>query len=207
MSVACPYPGCDYQAGDSVQMTLHLQGVHQPVLKTRVLPQDFDHFVRVWNEYKKKCDLTGNLEVKDQLMACAELGLHQSMRTKTEKEILAEMKMLAVKADCRCSLDLGIHPFPSSSEQEVDIMTEHFKSLNDNLYKKAKEYYLCDGKPNFHLFPPIVRPDTDLGPFPPDNANQQTRKNQEWNKRCEALSAEQKVAHLFLSYFINSEET
>ena len=65
MSVACPCPGCEDQAGDSGQMTLHVQGVHRPVLKTRVFPQDLDHFVSFGNEYNKKCHLTGNLEVKE----------------------------------------------------------------------------------------------------------------------------------------------
>ena len=112
-----------------------------------------------------------------------------------------------LKGECRCSLNLGLHPFPSSSSQKVDIINEKFPSLNDILCKKADEFYLRAGNPTFHLFPPIVRPDTELGPFPPDNTDQQTKKNEEWNKRCEALSAEQKIAQLFLRSFYKSEET
>ena len=106
---------------------------------------------------------------------------------------------------CVCSLDLGIHSFPTSSENKDDLLKAHFPDLVEFLTKKTEENYFYEGSPSLKLFPPAVLPDPNLPHgFPSSCIKEETMKEKDkWSKKFESIHSEQVVAQRFISYFTN----
>jgi hypothetical protein len=106
---------------------------------------------------------------------------------------------------CSCSLDLGLHAFPPSSDgPQVDSLRTRFPKLVEKIAKKTEENYFYDNNPAFKLFPPGVRPDTKLGHGFTSKCNEKgDKENEKWLKKYAAIEAEQNVANQFIRHFSN----
>ena len=80
--------------------------VPRPVLKKGQSEDKFLHFSRQWTRYKRASNLGTDQQIKDQLLACCSDELIEELNNlhgdqldaKTEEQILAEMKTLAIVA-------------------------------------------------------------------------------------------------------------
>ena len=80
--------------------------VPRPVLKKGQSEDKFLHFTRQWVRYKRASNLGNDQQIRDQLLACCDEELMEELNnlhgdqldTKTEEELLAEMKTLAIVA-------------------------------------------------------------------------------------------------------------
>ena len=111
------------------------------------------------------------------------------------------MSKTKAMSKCSCSLDLGVHFFPSLDHKDSDVLRTKFPHLTDFLTKKTEETYLCSKSSEFKLFPPAVLPDENLPHGFPSSSMEQTKENVKWSKKYEAVHSEQDVAHRFISYF------
>ena len=111
------------------------------------------------------------------------------------------MSKTKAMSKCSCSLDLGIHLFPSSDDKDSDVLRTKFPDLTEFLTKKTEETYLCPNNSEFKLFPPAVLPDENLAHGFPSSSMEQSKENVKWSKKYEAVHSEQVVAHKFISFF------
>ena len=80
--------------------------VPRPVLKKGQSEDKFLHFIRQWARYKRASNLGSDQQIRDQLLACCDEDLMEELNnlhgdqldTKTEEELLTEMKTLAIVA-------------------------------------------------------------------------------------------------------------
>ena len=80
--------------------------VPRPVLKKGQSEDKFLHFSRQWNRYKRASNLGNERQIRDQLLACCSEDLMEELNNlhgdqldaKTEEQLLAEMRTLAIVA-------------------------------------------------------------------------------------------------------------
>ena len=78
--------------------------VSRPTIKMGSSEDDFIFFKCLFESYKRSCQLTDITDIRDQLLACCETDLRRDLHrylgtgvdTKSEKELLAEIKQIAV---------------------------------------------------------------------------------------------------------------
>ena len=78
--------------------------VSRPVVKMGSSEDDFIFFKCLFESYKRSCQLTDVVDIRDQLLACCETDLRRDLHrylgtgvdTKSEVELLAEIKKIAV---------------------------------------------------------------------------------------------------------------
>ena len=78
--------------------------VSRPTIKMGSSEDDFIFFQCLFESYKRSCQLTNAIDIRDQLLACCETDLRRDLHrylgtgvdNKTEVELLAEIKKIAV---------------------------------------------------------------------------------------------------------------
>ena len=83
-----------------------VEKVPRPALKKGQSEDKFLHFSRQWARYKRASNLVNDQQIRDQLLACCDEELMEELNnlhgdqldTKTEEQLMAEMKTLAIVA-------------------------------------------------------------------------------------------------------------
>ena len=78
--------------------------VNRPTIKMDSSEDDFIFFKCLFESYKRSCQLTVEVDIRDQLLACCETDLRRDLHrylgtgvdTKSENELLTEIKRIAV---------------------------------------------------------------------------------------------------------------
>ena len=95
--------GAPVVAGAGVRKS-KAEKVSRPTIKMGSSEDDFNFFQCLFESYKRSCELTDAADIRDQLLACCETDLRRdlhrylgtSVTTKSEAELLGEIKKIAV---------------------------------------------------------------------------------------------------------------
>ena len=98
--------GQQQQGDNGARVGCKAEKVPRPVLKKGQSEDKFLHFSRQWVRYKRASNLGDEQQIRDQLLACCDEELMEELNNlhgeqldaKTEEQLLAEMKTLAIVA-------------------------------------------------------------------------------------------------------------
>ncbi|GFR68199.1 hypothetical protein ElyMa_000270900 [Elysia marginata] len=144
-AVACPIPGCDYVTADldaaivaaliTAHTTTHTHGataavkadrVKRPVISAAGTSEDWQYFISRWSDYVEATKVTGRDRAL-QLLECCDEPLRKdiarsaggSLTHKTEAEILAAIKKLAVRQENTMVARVALHNMRQDRDEPI----------------------------------------------------------------------------------------
>lgn len=151
MKVKCSVSGCDYETEDVKDeivvalLNLHakshtaasanVEQMRRPMISSVGSTQDWDFFIHRWNAYKTGTALTGSRIASQLLQCCGEELLRDvmqsagySLENETEKEVLAAIEAVAVKADNSLVARYKLHNMRQDVEEPIRSFSARIKS-------------------------------------------------------------------------------
>ena len=141
--VECPIPGCDYQTADldaaivaaliTTHSTIHTSGqaakvekVKRPTIDAAGTSEEWSYFTSRWTDYVEATKITGKDRVVQLLECCSEPlrkdltnAAGGTLTNKTEAEVLAAIKTLAVREENIMVARVNLHNMRQDRDETI----------------------------------------------------------------------------------------